>query len=267
MMASVPLRSPRTRPSTTTMSGCCCRISPAMKKRWSGSTRRSRSSRNFPRPTTSAAFHCSTCAVSTRRSPTSNRAIELEPERADYRWNLALMRLRVGDFDAGWLGREWGRKVVSLAFVDRKFEKPRWQGEPIAGKTILLAQRRGARRYHPVFALREDGVGARRARDPRGRASAARIVDGPGRRSRSACRRWKAASFPSSTCTVRSRACRWPSRRGSRPSRVRTPICRRCRRRACRNGRNGSVRMTGCTSASSGPAIPCTATIATARRT
>ena len=67
-----------------------------------------------------------------------NRAIELEPERADYRWNLALMRLRVGDFDAGWLGREWGPKVVSLAFVDRKFEKPRWQGEPIAGKTILL---------------------------------------------------------------------------------------------------------------------------------
>jgi tetratricopeptide (TPR) repeat protein len=67
-----------------------------------------------------------------------NRAIELEPERADYHWNLALMQLRIGDFDAGWLGREWGPKVASLAFVDRKFTKPQWKGEEIAGKTILL---------------------------------------------------------------------------------------------------------------------------------
>jgi tetratricopeptide (TPR) repeat protein len=67
-----------------------------------------------------------------------NRAVELAPERADYRWNLALMQLRVGDFNAGWLGRECGPQVASLAFVDRKFTKPRWNGEQIAGRTILL---------------------------------------------------------------------------------------------------------------------------------
>ncbi|HEY7842750.1 MAG TPA: tetratricopeptide repeat-containing glycosyltransferase family protein [Bradyrhizobium sp.] len=67
-----------------------------------------------------------------------NRAIEIEPERADYHWNLALMRLRIGDFDAGWVGREWGAKVASLGFVDRKFTRPQWKGGPIAGKTILL---------------------------------------------------------------------------------------------------------------------------------
>ena len=66
------------------------------------------------------------------------RAIEVDPECADYHWNLALMRLRIGEFDAGWLGREWGRKVAVLGFVDRKFTQPQWLGGPIAGKTILL---------------------------------------------------------------------------------------------------------------------------------
>jgi tetratricopeptide (TPR) repeat protein len=66
------------------------------------------------------------------------RATEVDPECADYHWNLALMRLRIGEFDAGWLGREWGRKVAVLGFVDRKFAQPQWLGEPIAGKTILL---------------------------------------------------------------------------------------------------------------------------------
>jgi tetratricopeptide (TPR) repeat protein len=66
------------------------------------------------------------------------RAIEIDAECPDYHWNLALMRLRIGEFDLGWLGREWGRKVAVLNFVDRKFTQPQWMGEPIAGKTILL---------------------------------------------------------------------------------------------------------------------------------
>ena len=68
-----------------------------------------------------------------------DRAIALDPECADYPWNRALMRLLLGDFDAGWPAREWGRKSTTLGFVDRKFAQPRWFGEePIAGKTILL---------------------------------------------------------------------------------------------------------------------------------
>jgi tetratricopeptide (TPR) repeat protein len=68
-----------------------------------------------------------------------DRAIALDPECADYHWNKALLQLLVGDFDAGWRGREWGRKCALVGFVDRKFTKPHWFGdEPIAGKTILL---------------------------------------------------------------------------------------------------------------------------------
>ena len=67
------------------------------------------------------------------------RAIEFDPEFPDVRWNAALLQLLVGDFAAGWAGREWGRKVAELGFVDRQFTQPLWLGEtPIAGKTILL---------------------------------------------------------------------------------------------------------------------------------
>jgi tetratricopeptide (TPR) repeat protein len=68
-----------------------------------------------------------------------DRAIALDPECADYHWNRALMRLLLGDFDAGWPAREWGHKVALVGFVDRQFTKPRWFGEePVAGKTVLL---------------------------------------------------------------------------------------------------------------------------------
>jgi tetratricopeptide (TPR) repeat protein len=67
-----------------------------------------------------------------------DRAIALDPECADYRWNRALLLLLTGDF-SGWVEREWGRRCARLPFVDRKFSKPRWRGgELIAGKTILL---------------------------------------------------------------------------------------------------------------------------------
>ena len=68
-----------------------------------------------------------------------DRAVALDPECPDYHWNRSLFHLMVGQFDAGWPGREWGRKCTLVGFVDRKFEKPHWFGEePVAGKTILL---------------------------------------------------------------------------------------------------------------------------------
>ena len=53
------------------------------------------------------------------------------------RWNLAMLQLLTGDFEAGWAGREarWPANVL----VDRKFTQPLWLGDdPIEGKTILL---------------------------------------------------------------------------------------------------------------------------------
>lgn len=67
------------------------------------------------------------------------RAIEIDPTCADYRWNLALLQLLLGDFEAGWAGRECRQQVAVLGFVDRKFKEPLWLGEePLEGKTVLL---------------------------------------------------------------------------------------------------------------------------------
>jgi tetratricopeptide (TPR) repeat protein len=67
------------------------------------------------------------------------RAIALKPDLADAHWNAALFRLLVGDFAAGWVAREWGRKCRAVGFVERSFGAPLWLGDaPLAGKTILL---------------------------------------------------------------------------------------------------------------------------------
>ncbi|KVH32918.1 hypothetical protein [Burkholderia cepacia] len=67
------------------------------------------------------------------------RACELAPDDASYRFNLAIVQLVRGNHAAGWRGHEarWdgagelrGRRPV--------LPGPRWQGEPLAGKTLLV---------------------------------------------------------------------------------------------------------------------------------
>ncbi|AOJ39008.1 hypothetical protein WJ23_14530 [Burkholderia lata] len=67
------------------------------------------------------------------------RACELAPHDASYRFNLAIIQLVRGNYAAGWRGHEarWdgagelrGRRPV--------LPGPRWQGEPLAGKTLLV---------------------------------------------------------------------------------------------------------------------------------
>ena len=53
-------------------------------------------------------------------------------------WNLALLKMLLGDFEAGWAGRE-ARWSISDSAPYPKFSQPMWLGqESIAGKAILL---------------------------------------------------------------------------------------------------------------------------------
>ena len=90
------------------------------------------------------------------------RALALDSEDANARWNLALLQMLVGDFDAGWVGRE-ARWQIGLIH-DPKFPQPVWSGDrSIEGKTILLYADEGIgdafqfARYIPLVA----GLGAR----------------------------------------------------------------------------------------------------------
>jgi len=72
------------------------------------------------------------------------RAIELQPGYAEAHWNIAINRLRAGDFETGWLESEWRWKCPSLRLGERTFEQPLWLGkEPIDGRTLLLHSDQG----------------------------------------------------------------------------------------------------------------------------
>jgi tetratricopeptide (TPR) repeat protein len=74
------------------------------------------------------------------------RAVELEPKHPGSQYNLALTRLRLGDWERGWAGYEARWKFREVHRSPRNFKQPRWQGEEldrVAGRRILLHAEQG----------------------------------------------------------------------------------------------------------------------------
>jgi hypothetical protein len=68
-----------------------------------------------------------------------DRTLALHPDFAKIRYNASMYRLLAGDFQYGWIEREWRWKFAQLGLESRVYEKPLWLGEEsISGKTILL---------------------------------------------------------------------------------------------------------------------------------
>ncbi|SMC24353.1 Tfp pilus assembly protein PilF [Andreprevotia lacus DSM 23236] len=62
-------------------------------------------------------------------------ALAINPDYANARFNLAYVLLRHGRFDEGWASleaRDWYERLAQY------FEFPRWQGEPLAGRSVLI---------------------------------------------------------------------------------------------------------------------------------
>ena len=85
----------------------------------------------------------------------------IDPDNADAAWNLALLALLQGDFEAGWAGREvrWRAHMRPARYPH--FVQPMWRGEAgIEGKTILIYADEGMgdsiqfARYAPLLAAR-----------------------------------------------------------------------------------------------------------------
>lgn len=71
-------------------------------------------------------------------------ALSKAPEFPEAHFEMALARMTLGDFDAGWKEYEWRWKTGAFADKRRAFRPPLWLGDaPLAGKTILLHAEQG----------------------------------------------------------------------------------------------------------------------------
>jgi len=68
-------------------------------------------------------------------------ALRLAPGDPAARYNHALLMLLLGRFEQAWPG--WEERFRAGATLDRGFTKPRWGGEPLAGRTLLIHAEQG----------------------------------------------------------------------------------------------------------------------------
>jgi hypothetical protein len=69
------------------------------------------------------------------------RATELAPDFVRAHWNLSLLLLLKGDYEHAWAEYEWRWKTGEIPA--RLFAQPKWDGQPLAGKTVLLYAEQG----------------------------------------------------------------------------------------------------------------------------
>lgn len=90
------------------------------------------------------------------------QVIQLDASNAEAHWNLALCRLTLGQLPAGWREAEWRWRARFHGGLQKRvqYPAPRWDGQALAGKTILVHSEQGLGdalqfcRYVPELAAR-----------------------------------------------------------------------------------------------------------------
>lgn len=66
------------------------------------------------------------------------KALSLKPDDAEHHRNLAMALLLTGQYEEGWREYEWRWKTNYFAPQVRDLPGPRWNGESLSGKTLLV---------------------------------------------------------------------------------------------------------------------------------
>ena len=142
----------------------------------------------------------------------SEAAIRLAPDFAAAHWNCGYCYLLAGDFSRGWREHEW-REAAGEVALDQ-YPQPRWNGESLAGRTILVHGEQGIGDEILFGSCLPDLIDARAiasscairgwSRCSNGRFRRRPCMDMRGGRIESGCR-WPSGS----TCRFRSEACRF----------------------------------------------------------
>jgi len=72
-----------------------------------------------------------------------DRRLRVEPACTYVAYEQGYLSLLFGELPAGWKGLEARWRVPRLVKPERDFPQPRWDGEPFAGKTLLLFHEQG----------------------------------------------------------------------------------------------------------------------------
>jgi tetratricopeptide (TPR) repeat protein len=75
--------------------------------------------------------------------PFLQRSIQLAPDHPTAQFNLAVAYLLAGDYARGWPQYETRWNYEHLAGTLPKFDQPRWTGQDIKGKTLLIIGEQG----------------------------------------------------------------------------------------------------------------------------
>jgi len=78
-----------------------------------------------------------------RARPFLEQAIRIDPNHVTARFNLAVALLLQGDYEQGWRAYESRWNFEHLAGTLPAYPQPRWQGEDLQGRTILIIGEQG----------------------------------------------------------------------------------------------------------------------------
>lgn len=83
------------------------------------------------------------CGHPQRAVPFLQHALILDPKNVTAKFNLAVTYLIMGDYRNGWPAYEARWEYEHLAGTEPKFNQPRWKGEALKGKTLLVVGEQG----------------------------------------------------------------------------------------------------------------------------